>query len=79
MVRTALVVIVIVFATAPGWAQTAAPPWKAENLQVFPKDISRAAKTMRPPGYARGYADVRRALGYAACGRSGPPNSCHPT
>ena len=47
MVRTALVVIVIVFATTPGWAQTAAPPWKAENLQVYPKDISRAELTQR--------------------------------
>lgn len=47
MMRTALVVVVLVFATTPGWAQTAAPPWKAENLQFFPKDISRPALTQR--------------------------------
>ena len=47
MVRTALVVIVIVLATTPGWAQTAAPPWKGENLQVYPKDIGRAELTQR--------------------------------
>ena len=47
MVRTAWVVMVIVFAARPGWAQTAAPPWKAENLQFYPKDISRAALTQR--------------------------------
>jgi hypothetical protein len=47
MVRTAWAVMVIVFAATPGWAQTATPPWTAENLQFFPKDISRQALTQR--------------------------------
>jgi tetratricopeptide (TPR) repeat protein len=47
MVRTAWVVMVIVFAATPGWAQTAAPPWTTENLQVFPKDITREQLTQR--------------------------------
>jgi len=41
MVRCVLVLACVVVAAAPSWAQSAQPPWKAENLQYFPKDISR--------------------------------------
>jgi tetratricopeptide (TPR) repeat protein len=40
MVRCVLVLACVV-AAAPSRAQSAQPPWKAENLQYFPKDISR--------------------------------------
>jgi tetratricopeptide (TPR) repeat protein len=41
MVRCVLVLACVVVAAAPSRAQSAQPPWKAENLQYFPKDISR--------------------------------------
>jgi len=38
-------VLVLTIAAAPSWAQQA--PWKGENLQYFPKDITRERLTQR--------------------------------
>lgn len=45
MVRTAVVLVVLI-AAAPSRAQPP-QPWKGENLQYFPKDISRERLTQR--------------------------------
>jgi len=45
MVRTAVVLVVLITA-APLRAQSP-PPWKGENLQYFPKDMSRERLTQR--------------------------------
>ena len=48
MVRSSLVVVGVLAFAATGFAQTSqAPPWKAENLQFYPKDISREQLTQR--------------------------------
>ena len=47
MLRAACLVVVAVAAATPRLAQTPEPPWKGENLQFYPKDISRAQLTQR--------------------------------
>jgi tetratricopeptide (TPR) repeat protein len=48
MMRCALAAACLVLAAAPSHAQTASPPpWKGENLQFYPKDISREQLTQR--------------------------------
>jgi tetratricopeptide (TPR) repeat protein len=47
MVRPLLLVPVFVFASVALTAQPAQPPWKPENLQFFPKDITRERLVQR--------------------------------
>lgn len=47
MPRWTLVLSFIVVVAAPSGAQTPQAPWKSENLQYFPKDISRQQLTQR--------------------------------
>lgn len=47
MPRWTLVLSFIVLVAAPSGAQSPPAPWKAENLQYFPKDISRQQLTQR--------------------------------
>jgi len=47
MIRSAFVIAFVVLAAATSDAQPAQPPWKGENLQVFPKDIARDQLTQR--------------------------------
>jgi len=47
MIRSAFVIAFVVLAAAASDAQPAQPPWKGENLQVFPKDIARDQLTQR--------------------------------
>lgn len=47
MVRTIRVVIAALVLAAPAAAQTPQAAWKAENLQFFPKDISRPELVQR--------------------------------
>jgi len=47
MLRWPFVCAVALFIAAPSSAQPAQAPWKAENLQVFPKDITRERLTQR--------------------------------
>jgi hypothetical protein len=46
MLRTSTLMVVLCLGTMLT-AQTSQPPWKGENLQYFPKDISRAQLTQR--------------------------------
>ena len=47
MARISMLVTLILAAAAAGSAQTPETPWKGENLQFYPKDISRAQLTQR--------------------------------
>jgi tetratricopeptide (TPR) repeat protein len=47
MLRCTLVLAVVVAVAAPSKAQSPQAPWKGENLQFFPKDISRERLTQR--------------------------------
>jgi hypothetical protein len=47
MLRCAFVLALAVAATAPPGAQSPPVPWKGENLQYFPKDITRERLTQR--------------------------------
>jgi hypothetical protein len=47
MVRIATFLTLVLTAAAGASAQTQAPPWKGENLQFYPKDISRGELTQR--------------------------------
>jgi hypothetical protein len=47
MLRCAFVLALTVAATAPPGAQSPPVPWKGENLQYFPKDITRERLTQR--------------------------------
>lgn len=47
MLRCALVVTFAVVVAAPSWAQSSPAPWNGENLQYFPKDITREQLTQR--------------------------------
>jgi hypothetical protein len=46
MLRRMLMLVVAVVAAVPSAAQSP-PPWRGENLQYFPKDISRDRLTQR--------------------------------
>ena len=39
--RCSLLVFTVSFLGTPALAQTPQTPWKGENLQFFPKDVSR--------------------------------------
>ncbi len=47
MARMILIMALLVSAAGAASAQTAETPWKGENLQVYPKDISRAQLIQR--------------------------------
>jgi tetratricopeptide (TPR) repeat protein len=47
MTRIATIVTLVLAAAAAAAAQTQDTPWKGENLQFYPKDISRAQLTQR--------------------------------
>jgi len=47
MLRSALVLVCLFAAAAPSRAQPTQPPWKGENLQFYPNDISRDQLTQR--------------------------------
>jgi tetratricopeptide (TPR) repeat protein len=47
MLRRLLMILSVATVATAARAQPAQPPWKAENLQYFPKDISRPQLTQR--------------------------------